>query len=111
MPSVKRGDTVKWPTFQLVGDDDVPLDITNMKIDMWWRRGSLRGVITAKFSTNDLTIEITESDEGKFKLKETAISWDAGTYYCDLQTIQGEKQTTPMTLIMTVLEDGTHQSY
>jgi hypothetical protein len=111
MPSVKRGDTVKWPTFQLVGDDEVPIDITGASVDIWWRRGSARGAIVLKQSTSDASITLTVPAGGKLKATSNTVQWPAGLYVADLQLVSNEVVQTPLILNITVLEDSTKKTY
>ena len=85
IPDHYKGDTFDGLKFTLINNDDqLPIDLTNVIIDVKFRKARQTGVVTKSVSVGS-GITVIDAVNGVFKIDAFILDWVIGKYYYDVQ--------------------------
>lgn len=85
IPEHYKGDTFDGVQFTIINNDDsLPIDLTDVEIDIKFRKGREVGTVIKSLSV-DNGITKVDSINGIFKIDSFVLDWNVDTYYYDIQ--------------------------
>ena len=107
------GDTFNEVQFTMLWKNGDPIDLTNVRIDIWFRRHTDKGEALKKLSTADDSIIKVDATHGIFKTAKFVVDFPAGVYLYDVKFyfIDSDDPRTYITGKANILQNITNPSY
>jgi len=109
IPNHYKGDTFDGVQFTIINNDNqLPIDLTNVSIDIKFRKGKETGMVIKSLS-NAVGITIVDAINGVFKIDSFILDWNVDTYYYDVQfTFENGVIKTYIKGLLRVIQDVTY---